>query len=128
MLGGCHTLAMAEGNIVGDPIEKQAFEGIQFQHDGNKTSLPKIGTYPKIVQLKRFMFESALKRQSAIVHVHDGISKNGFLRVVCKGAPEIVEKYLKVVPEGYKDSYIHYVKKGARVLVMAYTDIKISAN
>jgi hypothetical protein len=30
VLGGCHTLAMAEGNLVGDPIEKQAFEGINF--------------------------------------------------------------------------------------------------
>jgi cation-transporting ATPase 13A1 len=30
VLGGCHTLAMAEGNLVGDPIEKQAFAGINF--------------------------------------------------------------------------------------------------
>jgi len=44
---------------------------------------------------------------------------------VCKGAPEIVEKYLAKVPEGYKDNYIQYVKNGARVLVMAYKDLKI---
>lgn len=49
VLGGCHTLAMADGNLVGDPIEKQAFEGIGFQHDGRMTSQPKIGQYPKIV-------------------------------------------------------------------------------
>ena len=30
VLGGCHTLAMADGNLVGDPIEKQAFDGIAF--------------------------------------------------------------------------------------------------
>jgi len=30
VLGGCHTLAMADGNLVGDPIEKQAFLGINF--------------------------------------------------------------------------------------------------
>jgi cation-transporting ATPase 13A1 len=119
---------MAEGNLVGDPIEKQAFEGIKFQHDGKRTSCPKIGNYPKIVQMKRFLFESALKRQSAIVHVHDGITRNGFLRVLCKGAPEVVEKYLKDVPEGYRDSYIHFVKNGARVLVMAYKDIKTTAD
>jgi len=28
VVGGCHTLAMAENTLVGDPIEKQAFEGI----------------------------------------------------------------------------------------------------
>lgn len=28
VLAGCHTLAMADGMLVGDPIEKQAFEGI----------------------------------------------------------------------------------------------------
>ena len=30
VLGGCHTLAMADGTLVGDPIEKQAFDGILF--------------------------------------------------------------------------------------------------
>lgn len=53
---------MAEGNLVGDPIEKQAFEGIKFQHDGLRTSEPKTGSYPKITQIKRFLFESSLKR------------------------------------------------------------------
>jgi hypothetical protein len=38
VLGGCHTLAMAEGTLVGDPIEKQAFEEILWKHDGRKTS------------------------------------------------------------------------------------------
>lgn len=69
VLGGCHTLAMAEGQLVGDPIEKQAFEGINYKHDGVRTSEPKIGSYPKITQVKRFLFESSLKRQSAIVHI-----------------------------------------------------------
>lgn len=127
VLGGCHTLAMADNNLVGDPIEKQAFEGINFQQSGNKTSIPKVGNYPKITQYKRFMFESALKRQSAIINVNDGIIRGGINRVVCKGAPEVVEKFIKDLPEGYRDSYIHYVKNGARVLVMAYKDIKTSA-
>jgi cation-transporting ATPase 13A1 len=119
---------MAEGNLVGDPIEKQAFEGINYQHDGKKTSSPKTCNYPKIIQHKRFLFESSLKRQSAIVNVQDGIAKHGYNRVLCKGAPEVVEKYLKTVPAGYRDSYTHYVKNGARVLVLAYKDIKASAD
>ena len=30
VIGGAHTLAFAEGNLVGDPIEKRCFEGIKF--------------------------------------------------------------------------------------------------
>lgn len=76
------------------------------------------------MQLKRFLFESSLKRQSAIVNIQDGTTRGGYNRVLCKGAPEVVEKFLKEVPAGYRDNYIHFVKDGARVLVIAYKDIK----
>jgi cation-transporting ATPase 13A1 len=128
VLGGCHTLAMADGNLVGDPIEKQAFEGVNFQHDGRRTSGPKIGSSPKIAQLKRFLFESSLKRQSAIVNIQDGTTRGGYNRVLCKGAPEVVEKFLKNVPAGYRENYIEYVKNGARVLVLAFKDLKMQAD
>ena len=71
VLGGSHTLAMAEGQLVGDPIEKQAFEGIQWKHDGRRTSYPTAGQGPKLMQIKRFLFESALKRMSTIVNIED---------------------------------------------------------
>ena len=128
VLGGCHTLAMADGNLVGDPIEKQAFEGVNFEHDGRRTSGPKIGSSPKIAQLKRFLFESSLKRQSAIVNIQDGTTRGGYNRVLCKGAPEVVEKFLKNVPAGYRENYIEYVKNGARVLVLAFKDLKVQAD
>jgi cation-transporting ATPase 13A1 len=79
------------------------------------------------LQLKRFLFESSLKRQSAIVNVQDG-TRSGQNKVLCKGAPEIVEKYLGKVPDGYKEHYINFVKNGARVLAMAYKDLKAQAN
>jgi len=116
---------MAEGNLVGDPIEKQAFEGIKFKHDGRRTSEPVGVSNLKVIQIKRFLFESSLKRQSAIVNIQDGTTRGGFNRVLCKGAPEVVEKFLKKVPEGYKENYLEYVKNGARVLVLAYKDLKM---
>ena len=58
---------MAGEELVGDPIEKRAFTGIKFKHDGRRTSVGTVAGQPKIVQLKRFLFESALKRQSAVV-------------------------------------------------------------
>lgn len=116
---------MADGTLVGDPIEKQAFEGVKFQHDGVRTSEPKVGSYPKITQIKRFLFESSLKRQSAIVQIHDGVSRGGYFRVLCKGAPEVIQKYLKEVPAGYREHYINFVKNGARVLALSYKDLKM---
>lgn len=53
-------------------------------------------------------------------------SRGGNLRVLCKGAPEVVEKYLAKVPDNYKENYIGFVKDGARVLALAYKDLNCS--
>lgn len=74
------------------------------------------------------MFESSLKRQSAIINIDDGTTRNGKNRVVCKGAPEVIEKYLKKIPEGYTEHYINFVKDGARVLALGFRDIKMQTN
>ncbi len=73
VMGGCHTIAMADNQLVGDPIEKQGFEGINWKHDGRRTSTNReTGNGIKIIQIKRFLFESALKRMSTIVNIEDG--------------------------------------------------------
>ena len=51
-------------------------------------------------------------------------TRTGQLRVLCKGAPEILEKFYAKVPEGYKEHYIDFVKAGARVLALAYKDLR----
>jgi hypothetical protein len=33
VLGGAHTLAFTDENLVGDPLEKQSFEGVNFKHN-----------------------------------------------------------------------------------------------
>jgi len=40
ILGGCHTLAFTDNKLVGDPIERQAFDGMKFRQspDGSRTS------------------------------------------------------------------------------------------
>lgn len=40
--------------------------------------------------------------------------------ILTKGAPEVIKKYLKTVPDHYDRAYLKYVKSGARVLAMAY--------
>lgn len=80
------------------------------------------------MQLKRFLFESSLKRQSAIINVDDGSKRGGSNRIVCKGAPEVIEKYLKKVPAGYTEHYINFVKDGARVLALAFRETKMQVD
>ena len=57
---------------------------------------------------------------STIVSVEEGKNSNGEFRVLCKGAPEIIKKFLVNVPDGYDKGYLNYVKSGARVLAMGY--------
>ena len=56
------------------------------------------------------------------------MARGGFTRVVCKGAPEVIEKFLRKVPERYTEHYIDFVKNGARVLALAYRDLKLQAS
>lgn len=82
---------------MGDPIEKQMFEGIQWKHDGRRSSMPKEdnSSHLKVIQVKRFLFESALKRMATIVNIDDGKSSGGGdYKVLCKGAPEVVKQFL----------------------------------
>ena len=75
----------------------------------------------KIIQVKRFLFESALKRMTTIVNIESGKnSGSGEYRVLSKGAPEVIKKLLSSVPNGYDKGYLKYVKNGARVLAMGY--------
>lgn len=121
VIGGAHTLAFTDDTLVGDPIEKQCFDGIKFKQnaDGLRES-----TGPqnlKITQAKKFAFNSTLKRMSTVVHVHEGQSSS--LKVLSKGAPEVLSKFIKDLPADYNSSYLQYVKNGGRVLSLAYKSL-----
>lgn len=54
---------------------------------------------------------------STVVNIDD--NKNEY-RILCKGAPEVLKKFMTNVPNGYDKGYLKFVKNGARVLAMAY--------
>ena len=58
---------------------------------------------------------------SVLAQVADSTGSN--LKVLSKGAPEILKKYLKEYPADYEDTYLRYTKDGARVLAMAYKNV-----
>jgi len=120
VMAGCHTLAFTDGILVGDPIEKQTFAGMKFKltADGQRMSSgPGFNIHP----VKKYMFESALKRMSVLCKVSES-SKIAY-RVLSKGAPEVLKNYMKNVPADYDAQYLKYVKDGARVLALAQKTI-----
>jgi len=120
VMGGAHTLAFTDDALVGDPIEKQSFEGIKFNQNaqGQRESTGPGGI--KISAVKRFAFNSTLKRMSVLVNVNDGFGSPNSYRVLSKGAPEVLCKHIKNLPADYHKTYLSFVKNGARVLALAY--------
>ena len=60
---------------------------------------------------------------STIVSVEESKHSTVEYKVLTKGAPEVIKKFLKDVPENYDRAYLKYVKEGARVLALAYKNI-----
>jgi len=73
--------------------------------------------------VKKFLFDSALKWMSVIIEAKNK-EKNNESLVVCKGAPEVIEKLLKHIPPAYEVHYRNFVKNGYWVLALAYKQIK----
>lgn len=121
ILGGAHTLAFTDGTLVGDPIEKQCFEGIKFSQNAQGLRESTGPQNIKITQVKKFAFNSTLKRMSVLVTVSEGHANS--CRVLSKGAPEILSKFIKDLPTDYTESYLKYVKNGGRVLTLAYKHV-----
>ena len=115
VVGGCHTLSVADGVLVGDPIEREAFEQMGWKHDGRRTSeLHNL----RVMTLRKYQFESSLKRMSVVIQ--KGSTE---WHVVTKGAPEVVCGLLKSVPSWYEKVFKEYVRGGKRVLSLASRQI-----
>lgn len=114
-------MAQADGNLVGDPLEKQCFEGIKFKQatDGSRVSS---GHGCSITQIKKYLFNSSLKRMSVVAQVNDQVGQT--YRVLSKGAPEVLKKFMKEFPSDYDSLYLKHVKEGSRVLALAYKHIQ----
>ena len=55
--------------------------------------------------------------------VEDSSTKSVEFKVLTKGAPEVIKKYLKDAPPSYDKAYLKYVKNGARVLALAFKNL-----
>ena len=77
----------------------------------------------KIEQIKKYMFESELKRMTVLAKIYkENDNEKPIIRVMCKGAPEIIKNLLKEVPKNYEECFLKWTKEGYHLIALAYKD------
>lgn len=122
MLAGCHALVNIDGDLVGDPLEKAAFNAAQWSlTSASGTVKCESGAASgrakqTITQLHKHHFNSDLKRMSVVAEVARSGAKLRF--VVVKGAPEVLKPLFLDCPASYDQQYNAYAAKGARIIAL----------
>ncbi|KAI9343312.1 hypothetical protein DFJ73DRAFT_841861 [Zopfochytrium polystomum] len=99
VLAAAHALVMLDDGVIGDPMEKNTLDAVEWGLTKDDTQSIKI--------LRRFQFSSALKRMATTL-------------VAVKGAPETLREMFVSVPKEYDDVYKHWARRGSRVLALGY--------
>ena len=119
ILLGCNTIIDIDGRLVGDPIDISIFKEIGGKIEAKEMSCGKT----KIKPIKKYLFESDLKKMTVLAQIFsERHEENPCIRVLCKGAPEIIKFLLKKIPVNYDECYLKWAKKGYKVLALAYKD------
>jgi cation-transporting ATPase 13A1 len=118
VLAAAHALAMLEDGIIGDPMEKNTLESIEWTLDKKDIISSKSHAGVTIKILRRFQFSSQLKRMSTVSLLSEK-NENRIL-VSVKGAPETLKEMFSKVPAGYDDDYKYWARRGKRVLALGY--------
>eukprot|EP00884_Botryococcus_braunii_P002446 jgi/Botrbrau1/12201/Bobra.0186s0106.1 len=117
----CHSLIYVGGELMGDPLERAAFQATGWSFSGGSIASPRqAGAKELITVLHRFHFTSALKRMTCLLKVDTESGRAADLYVVMKGAPEVVAGFLASIPEDYEAVYKRFASQGGRILALAY--------
>ncbi|OMP11729.1 Cation-transporting P-type ATPase [Corchorus capsularis] len=117
ILASCHALVFVDNKLVGDPLEKAALKGIDWNYKSDEKAIPKKGSGNAVQIVQRHHFASHLKRMAVVVRVQEE-----FFAFV-KGAPETIQDRLIDLPPAYVETYKKYTRQGARVLALAYKSL-----
>lgn len=118
VLIGCNSLMNMGGKIMGDPIELAVFKALGGTIQSN-VIMSKQGT--KIYPIRRYAFDSTLKRMSVLVTISSrNTPSSNINKVLSKGAPETMKNLFKSIPDNYDDCFNTYAKQGYRVLALGY--------
>ena len=119
ILLGCHNLSHINDKAFGEPIDIAIFKKMKGKFNLNEISCS--NKKIKLEQIKKYMFDSELKRMTVLAKIYNENEKP-YIRVICKGAPEIIKNLLKVVPKNYDECYLKWTKKGYHLIALAYKD------
>ena len=120
VLLGCNSLISINNKPVGDPIEVAMFKDAEGKLEGDNINCQR---KTKIYPIRKYQFDSELKRMTVLARVSSGVYDNKkYNRVLCKGAPEVIKGLLKEVPEGYDECFNKWAKLGYRILALGYRD------
>jgi len=134
-LATCHSVAVAKGKLIGDPLDVEMFISTNWnliEVNGRpdlvctiinpKESLDKNSEY-KLGIFRRLDFTSKLQRMSVFVK---HFNNNNFC-LYTKGSPEKIAELCKssTIPQNYNEILTIYTQKGCRVLALAYKPINL---
>ncbi|KAH8263093.1 hypothetical protein KR044_004320, partial [Drosophila immigrans] len=118
VLACCHSLALLDDGLVGDPLEKAALAAVDWNLTKSDSVIPKRGKLKPLRIVQRYYFSSALKRMSVLAGYLMPFSNDVNYIGAVKGAPEIIQRMLKEVPSDYEKIYLEYARRGARVMAL----------
>ncbi|ETV94386.1 hypothetical protein, variant 1 [Aphanomyces invadans] len=122
ILAGCHSLMALDGKVVGDPLETTIMSHVKWSLRPGDVMLPHLSFVPGPKSMKivhRYAFSAELKRMSSIVVLGSSTESDSLgVKLLSKGAPEVMESLFASIPDYYTRVYKHYALKGCRVLAL----------
>eukprot|EP00826_Nyctotherus_ovalis_P049291 TRINITY_DN593_c0_g2_i2.p1 TRINITY_DN593_c0_g2~~TRINITY_DN593_c0_g2_i2.p1 ORF type:complete len:863 (-),score=314.14 TRINITY_DN593_c0_g2_i2:424-3012(-) len=136
-MASCHALAMVKDRVIGDPLDKEMFNGTHWKLEevlGREDKIvtfmtaadkPKEKAATQLGIVKRFDFNSKLQRMSVFVRNMN----TGKIRLYTKGSPEKLSELSRpeTIPNNFTDVLSLYTQKGCRVLALATRALDIDA-
>uniref|UniRef100_A0AAR2LI24 Cation-transporting P-type ATPase N-terminal domain-containing protein n=1 Tax=Pygocentrus nattereri TaxID=42514 RepID=A0AAR2LI24_PYGNA len=116
-LASCHSVALLEGQPIGDPLELKMIESTGWVW----ATVYNTFLFFILAIVRRFPFSSTLQRMSVVTVGPGGGSACCFL----KGSPEMVASYCvkESVPSQFTNTLREFASEGFRVLALAYREL-----
>ncbi|KAH8333535.1 hypothetical protein KR059_000637 [Drosophila kikkawai] len=128
VLACCHSLALLDDGLVGDPLEKATLAAVDWNLTKMDSVIPKRPQLKPLKIVQRYHFSSALKRMSVLAGYLMPYSNEVKHIGAVKGAPEVIQKMLREVPADYERVYLEYARRGARVLALGIKEFGTLSN
>eukprot|EP00210_Caulerpa_lentillifera_P008560 g8165.t1 len=113
VLASCHSLTVVNRQLMGDPLERAAFEAIGWSYRSDEAEHPQ--RQDSVIILHRYHFSAQLKRMAVVIRSR--LSSNESFSVV-KGAPETMFPRFKDPPMDYHLQYRKFASLGGRIIAL----------